>query len=178
MNEKEGLMTKNSFNTLEGSRSGQIVRLPRWKSSRGSNLVEMAAVIPLLLLFTFAIMDFATLFYVYLSLENGVSQATRYAVTGQVMNDPANPAQTLPRDQSIKLAMRNATPTLAIPDSAFSFYDITQNAAGSGGPNDIIRVSVQYIYVPMTPLIRPFFTNGQITFTVSSTMKNEPFSTS
>jgi Flp pilus assembly protein TadG len=140
--------------------------------------VEMAAVIPLLLLLTFAIIDFSTLFYVYLSLENGVSQATRYAVTGQVMNDPANPVQTLPRDASIKLAMRNATPTLTIPDSAFSFYNVTKSAAGTGGPNDIIRVSIQYAFVPMTPLIRPFFTNGQITFTVSSTMKNEPYPTS
>jgi Flp pilus assembly protein TadG len=163
---------------LQGSRSDQADRLPRWLSSRGSNLVEMAAVIPLLLLLTFAIIDFATLFYVYLSLENGVSQATRYAVTGQVMNDPANPAQLLSRDNSIKLAMRNATPTLTIPDSAFSFYNVTQSTSGTGGPNDTIRVSVQYVFVPMTPLIRPFFTNGQITFTVTSTMKNEPFPTS
>ena len=39
---------------------------------------------PLLLLLTFSIVDFAALFYVYLALENGASQATRYAVTGQV----------------------------------------------------------------------------------------------
>ncbi len=60
----------------------------RWKSSKGANLVETAMVIPLLLLLTFAVVDFATLFYVYLALENGVSSATRYAVTGQFANDP------------------------------------------------------------------------------------------
>ena len=141
--EEEAIMTKNPSNTMVTSTTIEANRSACWKSSRGSNLVEMAAVIPLLLLLTFAIMDFSTLFYVYLSLENGVGQATRYAVTGQVMNDPANPGQTLSRDQSIKIAMRKATPTLAIPDSAFSFYDVTQSAAGTGGPNDIIRVSVQ-----------------------------------
>lgn len=171
-------MTNNLIDTLESNSTIHMNRRARWKSSRGANLVEMAAVIPLLLLLTFAIIDFATLFYVYLSLENGVSQATRYAVTGQVMNDPSNPAQLLSRDNSIKLAMRNATPTLTIPDSAFSFYDVTTSTSGTGNPGDIIRVSIQYVFVPMTPLIRPFFTNGQITFTVSSTMKNEPYPTS
>ncbi|MFN8007419.1 MAG: TadE/TadG family type IV pilus assembly protein [Terriglobia bacterium] len=149
-----------------------------WKESRGANMLEMAAVIPLLLLLTFAIIDFSTLFYVYLSLENGVSQATRYAVTGQVMPNPSNPAQNLSRDDSIKLAMRNATPTLSIPDSAFSFFNVTQNASGTGGPTDVIRVTVQYVYVPVTPLIQAFFTGGRITFTVSSTMKNEPYPSS
>ena len=171
-------MTSNLINTLESKQTIPTNRWARWKSARGANLVEMAAVIPLLLLLTFAIIDFSTLFYVYLSLENGVSQATRYAVTGQVMNDPANPGNNLSRDNSIKLAMRNATPTLTIPDSAFSFYDVTTSASGTGGPGDIIRVSIQYVFVPMTPLIRPFFTNGQITFTVSSTMKNEPYASS
>ena len=47
-------------------------------------------IIPLLLLLTFAIIDFSTVLYIYLTLENGVSQATRYAVTGQQMNDPNN----------------------------------------------------------------------------------------
>ena len=50
----------------------------RLLDQRGTNLVEAALVIPLLLLVTLAIVDFASLFYVRLALENGVSQATRY----------------------------------------------------------------------------------------------------
>ena len=33
-------------------------------------------------------MEFAAMFYVYLALENGVSQATRYGVTGQTEGRP------------------------------------------------------------------------------------------
>jgi Flp pilus assembly protein TadG len=47
----------------------------RLGDSRGATLVEAAVLTPLLLLLTFSIMDFASLFYVYLALENGVSQA-------------------------------------------------------------------------------------------------------
>ncbi len=140
--------------------------------------MEVALILPLLLLLTFAILDFSTILFVYLSLENGVSQATRYAVTGQQMNDPSNPGQKLTREVSIKAAMRQATPSLVIPDNDFTFYNVTKGTSGSGGPNDVIRVTVDYDWSFFTPLLRPFFNNGQITLKVSSTMKNEPFPTS
>ena len=42
-----------------------------------------------------------------------------------------------------------------------------------GGPNDVGRVTVNYSWQFMTPLVRPFFTNGQVNLRVQSTMKNE-----
>lgn len=148
------------------------------KSSRGSNIVEVAVILPLLLLLTFGIVDFSILLYLHLALENGISQATRYAVTGRSMDDPSNQGQKLSREQSIKNAMRHATPTLPIDDSAFQFENVTKGTSGTGGPNDVIRVTVTYPWRAFTPLIRPFFTNGEILLRVSSTMKNEPFPTS
>src|ERR1700730_6314820 len=72
----------------------------RLRDSSGGSLVEAALITPLLLLLTFGICDFGAMFYVYLALENGVSQATRYGVTGNLMNNPANPATQLSRVQS------------------------------------------------------------------------------
>ena len=73
--------------------------------------------------------------------------------------------------------MREATPTLTIPDNAFSFSFMPMNgsswASGLGGANDVGRVTVNYTWNFMTPLIRPFFPNGQISLRVQSTMKNE-----
>src|SRR5690349_17983274 len=103
-----------------GGRSGLIARLlggrfaKRLEESRGANIVEMAPVMPLLFLMTFSIVDFASLFYAYLALENGVSQAARYSVTG---NNLAGKT----REESIREAMREATPTLTIDDGAFTF---------------------------------------------------------
>src|SRR6185295_14587142 len=92
----------------------RIRNIRRLSDARGANLVEAAIVTPLLLLLTLGIVDFSAMFYAYLALEHGVSQATRYAITGQ--------AETgLTRVESIKKQMRDATPTLTIPDAAFSF---------------------------------------------------------
>jgi Flp pilus assembly protein TadG len=140
------------------------------RNCRGATLVEAAIMTPLLLLLTFSIVDFAGLFYVYLALENGASQATRYAVTGQLIS-----GQT--REQSIKAAMRAATPTLTIPDGAFSFSYLppgeTVWRSGTGGEGDIGKVTITYPWNLMTPLIRPFFTGGQLVIRVESSMKNE-----
>jgi hypothetical protein len=140
-------------------------------------MVEAAIITPLLLLLTFSIVDFGALFFVYLSLENGVSQATRYGVTGNVMPDPANPANNLSHDDSIKAAMRTATPTLTLPDAAFSFQFMPAGGGvwqgGSGGPNQLSKLRVSYTWRLINPMLWPFFPGGQITFNVESSMKNE-----
>ena len=144
----------------------------------GATLIEAAIITPLLLMLTFSIVDFGALFYVYLALENGVSQAARYGITGQLMDDPANPGTPLSRDDSIKLAMRQATPNLTLTDSAFTFSHMPPGgggwAGGSGGPGELTKVTVDYTWDIMTPVMRPFFTGGQIHFTVDSAMKDEP----
>ena len=140
------------------------------RNCRGATMIEAAIMTPLLLLLTFSIVDFACLFYVYLALENGASQATRYAVTGQVIAGQS-------REESIKAAMRQATPTLTIGDNMFSFTHLPPGGStwvsGTGAENDIGKVTVTYTWNLMTPLIRPFFTNGQLVFRVESAMKNE-----
>ena len=61
-----------------------------------------ALITPLLLMLTFSIIDLASMFR-YLALENGVSQATRYGVTGNLMDDPLNPGTALNQAESMKL---------------------------------------------------------------------------
>jgi Flp pilus assembly protein TadG len=156
-------------------RSRQLFR--RLADCTGSNVLEAAIITPLLLVLTFSIIDFASLFYVYLSLENGVSQATRYAVTGNVMDDPDNPGGQLSREGSIMAAMKGATPTLELTSDAFSFTHMTPGSSswssGVGGPSDVGRVTIDYTWKPLTPILRPFLTNGEIHVSVDSAMKNE-----
>jgi hypothetical protein len=81
------------------------------------------------------------------------------------------------REEAIKDAMRRAAPTLTLPDTAFTFSFMPPGAStwssGPGGPGDIGRVTVNYTWNIMTPLIRPFFTGGQVNMRVESAMKNE-----
>jgi Flp pilus assembly protein TadG len=153
---------------MAGRISRRLVKALR--DSRGTNIMEAAIITPLLLLLTFAIADFGAMLYVDLALQNGVSQATRYAVTG-------NLEPNLDRSQSIMSAMRKATPTLTIADSAFTFSHMPVGGAafvgGPGNPEDIEKVTVDYYWQIMTPVIKPFFPGGKIHFQVASSMKNE-----
>ncbi len=150
-------------------RSRQILK--GLKGCDGSNLVEAAIIVPLLLTVTFAIIDFSSMFFTYLALENGVSQA------GNQMDDPNKPGQKLDRASSIKAAMRDATPTFTLNDSNFTFAFLspgtTNWVAGTGGPNDVGKVTVTYTWTPLTPILKPFLTNGQLSVRVDSAMKNE-----
>ncbi len=149
----------------------------RLRDTAGTSIVEAAIITPLLLLLTLSIVDFGALFYCYMALENGVSQATRFAVTGNVLSDPSNPGTNLSRDASIILAMRQATPTLTLPDSAFTFNSMppggTAWGPGSGGPNALSKLSVSYTWTFFNPMLWAFFSGGQITLNVESAMKNE-----
>jgi Flp pilus assembly protein TadG len=155
-----------------------LVRDRPGRRTRGSSLAEAAIVFPLVVLVTCALVEFISILHAYLALENGVSQATRYAVTGQTMTDPSNPAKNLPRDQAIIAALRRATPTVAIADSDVTFFDVSQNTSGVGGPNDLIRVTVIHAWPLLTPVLRPVFPSGNVLLKASATMKNEPFPTS
>ena len=126
----------------------------------------------LLLLLTFSVVDAAMLFFAYLTLQNGVTAATRFAVTGQDPNDEAHPTR---HEDSIKRVVRNATPGLTIADGEFSFYDITKQSPGTGGPNEVIQVTVTHPLQLMSPMVWPLVGNGGvITLRVSATMRNEP----
>ena len=143
-------------------------RLRRFLTDRsGANLIEAAIVTPLLLLMTFAICDFSILLFVWLALENGVTQATRAGVTGT----------TGAREAALKSAMRDATPTLTIPDGAFTFSHLSPGGSswtsGAGGPDDIDKMTVDYTWTLITPLLRPLFPGGAVRIRVESARKNE-----
>jgi hypothetical protein len=148
----------------------------RLGDAKGATLIEAAIITPLFLLLTFSIVDFGGLFYAYLALENGVSLASRYGVTGQTMNDPVT-GTPLNHQESLKLTMRQGTPTLTIPDSSFAFTHRSPGGgvwlAGAGGPGELEKVSVSYTWTFLTPLVGAFFPGGQVTLRVDSAMKNE-----
>ena len=166
-----------------GRGSGPLIMGPRagrrLRDDRGVALIEAALITPLFFLLTFSIVEFGAVFYAYLALENGVSLATRYAVTGNLLDDPANPGTPLSRQDSIKTAMRLSTPTLTIDDAMFTFSHSSPGGGawvgGTGGPNDIERVTINYTWRFFTPLFWAFFPpDGQLTLRVDSAMKNEP----
>jgi hypothetical protein len=164
---------------IRGRCRRQSIQGVRWTSEKGQSLVEAAFVLPILFLLIFGIIEFSFLFYVYQSMEYGISEATRYGITGQLKPDPANPGNNLNQENSIKLVMRQRNPSIVLSDGSFTFehWNSTGSAwtTGYGAPNDISRVTVNYNWRPFTPLIRALFTGGQLPLRVSATMLNEGY---
>jgi hypothetical protein len=136
------------------------------RNAKGQTLIETALVLPLLLLISFAIIDFGVLFTVNLALESAVSQAARYGMTGQS-------EAGMSRADSILAVMQSVTPTLTINPASVEFHHLVGGGwvAGVGGPGEVQRISVRYTHTVM--VLTPFFTNGQVTLRAESTMKNE-----
>ena len=93
------------------------------------------------------------------------------------MPDPAHPGTNLSREASILAVLRQATPTLTIPDASVTYSHLDPGGAtwlnGAGGPGAIQKVSVSYTWRPITPLLVPFFPGGRLDLRVESMMKNE-----
>ena len=99
------------------------------------------------------------------------SPATRWAIR-------RTRARTLSRPDSIKAAMRDATPTLThsrqrVHLPAHGRRRHRPGSAAPAVPNDIERVTITYTWPLMTPLLSPFFPGGALTMKVESMMKNE-----
>ena len=142
----------------------------RLEDETGANLIEAALVLPLLLLVLCGLMDFSGILYTRMALQNGVAQATRFAITRA-------PVAGLSREAAIRSVLRQRTPRVALEDADISFTHRAPGSgawsAGTGPPDSIERVSVRYHWKIMTPVMARFFPEDGITIRAESAMKNE-----
>ncbi len=126
----------------------------------------MALVLPVLFTLFFGIFEFGRHFYTRLTVRQAVGQATRFAVTGR-FNTDAN-GDPLSRAESVRLRMEDSMSHLNIVvDSIF------MEPADGGGPEDVVQVGVSYKYQFLMPGMHRFF--PEMTFTVKTAMRNEPY---
>lgn len=157
------------------------------RRQKGQTTVEFAFVAILLLGLLFAIVDLATLFYVNLTMQHAVREGTRYAITGRsdLGADRRSALIEKIKEQSMGLYDKNLhtprDPSISVirpTGITFSNYSGTPTTGDPGKSDETIVVSLTYTWPLMTPLMKPFFQGGAYTFTVKTTMKNEPFSPS
>jgi hypothetical protein len=139
------------------------------RRSSGQALVETAVSVLLLIILTFTIFDFGRFFWALLTVQNGVTQGTRFAVTNRQFDG-------LSRDDSIRQAIRDATSGINLADDDIVFFNVTTGTEDStGGPTDTIRVTVEHDFRFITPVVGELFgSGGSFRFRASSTMRNEP----
>lgn len=150
--------------------SGNRRRLHGLKAAdSGQSLAEFAVVLPLLLLVFMGIFEFGRFYYTQLTLQHAVREATRYAVTGRTETDPET-GEPMSRANSIAQVILHNTQTLSV-----NLEGITIDPADGGGPEEIVRVGVDFGYEFRAPLIKEFLPKSGVTLTYSTAMRNEPF---
>jgi Flp pilus assembly protein TadG len=145
----------------------------------GQTLVEFAVVAIVFFMTLFTIMDFAMMFYVNQTMQHAVRAGSRLAVVNPGSSCySAIVANINTQSMGFYDKNANATKTPTISRQTMGAYGDVNGATiadGScGTPQQPVTVSLTYSWPLMTPFLKPFFTNGQYTFTVKATVVNEP----
>jgi Flp pilus assembly protein TadG len=129
-----------------------------------------------------AIVEFSHLLYAKVTLQHALRTAGRYMVTGNTGMNNGNP---IPRDQMVHdvfcantVAAGVRCPALG-PNFKFTCPEKpngTCTTAG-GAPDETVMVTVNLSKPTLMPFFSKFFPAGGVSFQLSSTWKNEPFST-
>ncbi|MFM0007969.1 MULTISPECIES: TadE/TadG family type IV pilus assembly protein [Paraburkholderia] len=154
------------------------------RKQRGVATVEFALVAPLLFLLLCIAMDLGIALWVNLTMQYAVREGARYSVTGQTNLDPnaTNQQRYLAVVQEIKNSSMGlyslVSPSYVITINGASQTYNTQTSYSTGmfgNPGDIVVLQINCIWPLLTPLVKPFFPNGNFGFSVAATMRNEGF---
>jgi Flp pilus assembly protein TadG len=147
------------------------------RNHRGTTMVEFSIVAGLFMLLMFAIIDLAMLGFINMTMQNAVREGTRYAITGRSDLDPDSEGD---RRKAVLSKIKQHSMGFydqVTEDRKVTVKDIKGNdhSGTMGTAGQIIVVSIDGSWPLMTPLVAPFFDQGQYDFTVSATMKNENY---
>lgn len=123
----------------------------RW--SRGVAAVEMALILPAVLLLICGLIETGNLFFTWLTVQKAAEIGARFAATGQGEDEGTRLAQIETRAEALLANLSGNGATVSVRSWP------TINATGSGvsgsagQPCGIVEVSVSFLYQPVTPLL-------------------------
>ncbi|MBT2727433.1 pilus assembly protein [Bacillus sp. ISL-75] len=121
------------------------------KSQKGQSLVELALVLPVLILLLFGIIDFSRIFHAYLTIDHAGREAARSASIG---SDDATVKNTAASDAT---SIGLTTEKVSISGTRTSGTDVT--------------ITITYPITFLTPIIGQII--GTLTLTDTTTMRVE-----
>jgi Flp pilus assembly protein TadG len=135
---------------------------------RGQALVEFTLASMVLMTLLIGITEFSRHYFARLSARHAVAEAARFAITGQVLDDP-DTGDPMTRAESIEYVI-----TRIADDLPLAIEDIELDPADGGGPNDVVSIRATYRFFFATGEIVRAFAPVSVAFTVATTVKNEP----
>lgn len=147
------------------------LRLHDLRPDAGSTLLEYALVAPMIALVFMGVLDFGRYYFSKITLEHAVHEATRFAVTGNELDDPLS-GDPMSRVESIKRVILEQASDLDLDVDR-----LVVDPADGGGPGQVVTVTGGFTFDFLTPGIRAMVPGGTQDFIVSTSMRNEPFVT-
>ncbi len=148
------------------------------KSNRGSVLVETALASVVFSMLLFSIFDFGRMFYFQSRIQHAVSQSTRFATTGNVLEDPDVAGTSMSREDSIvhMIKVLSGVSDFGVDDIQIGAITATgAELVGAGGPGDVVTVRATYRVPIIAPFLTAMFPGGQYEFTCTTSFRNEEF---
>lgn len=151
---------------------------------KGQTTVEFALTALVLFALLFAIIDFAVMFFVNLTMQHAVREGARYAITGQGKNGADRRKNMVDRIRACSYGLYDRNAAHKDPDirrlepkatGTFSNYTGQKVEGDTGNPNEVIIVELEYAWPLLTPIVSPFFEDGRYSFVVRTTMRHEPW---
>jgi Flp pilus assembly protein TadG len=157
---------------------------------KGAASVEFALAALFFITVMFAIIEFGYLYWVNLTMQHAVREGARYAAVTGLSGFTATPqaTQAQQRCDAVEGAIKANSMGLynrVSPSLTYSIVETDGTITPKSSCLDatltpqfntkIIMIKLVCILPLITPIMQPFFTNGEYTFSVSATMKNEAF---
>ena len=157
-------------------------------ANSGSTAIEMAFILPIIMLLIFSLIEFGMIMYVNAVINNSIMQGSRLGMTGDSYNErQANPKKLVSRDSYIQSIIKNnlgplynaknvsiTAVSLGKLDSA-NYSDPwgkkTPTFVGAGSSGDIVRYEISYQWKVMSPLINALI--GKRTCLKETTIKGK-----
>ncbi len=118
--------------------------------SQGQNIVELALVLPILIMIFAFIIDFSRLYHGYVSATNAARVGAELATN-----------VSIPNLTVVSSVEAEASPAVTVTNIA-----ISPTVRTSGSP---VQIGVTYVFSPYTPLVSGFWGGGSLPLVVTAT---------
>jgi len=148
------------------------------RNQRGAVSIEIAVSSVVLFASLLSVFDFGRMYFYQSRLKYAVSQATRFATIGNVIEDPNNPGSDLSRADSIVVMIRELSGFVDMADGDISVVSLAGDGSqvpGAGGPGDVVSVTATYRIAVVAPYLSALFDEGSYEFSATTTFRNEEF---
>lgn len=135
----------------------------RWKSQRGTAMVEFAIVLPIFLFIVWCVVDFARAYYTQNSLASAVREGARYAAVRDLRGTKAERDAIVAETKSVVTKSFNAFGGAPIPPDSIKVDTASM-------PEITVKVS-NYEWLTTTPI--SIFAGGKVSMTRKATFRWE-----